>query len=394
MRVRRRAHLVCRWEADGLFVALPDQRRWLCANSDLMSLLHAATEWTDADDLAARFGAEHAGRAHAAIKALHDAGLLVSDDTDDALPPVWAHWGVVAQRAHVDARDANYLVDSPRRAEVAGQITADGQPPAPFKTYPDAPALFLPRRAVPLRTPVEEVFAARRTHRRFADAPVDVDALATVLSYTFAPQRFLDGGPFGVQQARVAASAGGRHEVECYVVVFAVDGVPPGLYHYAPDRHCLELLDPGVDRATVAALGYGQEPSYRGAFTCLTTAVAGRLSWKYRHPRAYRLWMYDAGHYGQTFALTCVALGLAPFQTVAFHDSRVEALLGLDPDEEFAVYLLAAGLPEPAGVPGSAAGAPGPGPTGLPVDHPHPPLTRLATARHTHRPAEPAERRS
>ncbi|MFY1668499.1 SagB/ThcOx family dehydrogenase [Plantactinospora sp. WMMB334] len=370
MRVRRRAQLVCRWDTDGLFVALPGQRRWLRASPDLTNLLQAATEWTDADDLAQRVGGEQSDRAQEAIKTLLDIGVLVSDDTADTPAPVWQHWGPVAHRFHIDARDANYLVDSPRRDEVATTITTEGGAPAPFKRYLDTPAVFLPRRPLPLRAPVEDVFAGRRTHRRFTDQPVSIDALATVLFHSFAPQRFLDGGMFGVQQARVSASAGGRHEVECYVAVFAVNDIPPGLYHYAPDRHCLELLDPTVDRTRIAALVYEQEPSYQGAFTCLTTAVAGRLSWKYRHPRAYRLWMYDAGHYGQTFALTCTALGLAPFQTVAFHDSHVEQLLGVDPDEEFAVYLLAAGHPPVSG-------------DGLPVDHPHPPPTQLATADHT-----------
>ncbi len=374
MRVRRRAQLVCRWDADGLLVALPGQRRWLRASADLHRLLDEATDWVDADDLAARVGGGHTDQARQAVQKLHEAGVLVADDSPDTVPPVWQHWGAVAQRAHIDARDANYLVDSARRDEVATQIAAEQGAPAPFKTYPHAPAVFLPRRPLPLRAPVEDVFAARRTHRRFAETPVTVDALATVLAYTFAPQRFLDGGPFGVQQARVSASAGGRHEAECYVAVFAVDAVPPGLYHYAPDRHCLEQLDPTVDRATIAGLVYEQEPSYTGGFTCLTTAVVGRLSFKYRHPRAYRLWMYDAGHYGQTFALTCTALGLAPFQTVAFHDSRVEALLDVEPDEEFAVYLLAAGHPAPS-------------PTALPVDHPHPPPTHLAAAHHRHRAA-------
>lgn len=59
--------------------------------------------------------------------------------------------------------------------------------------------------------------------------------------------------------------------------------------------------------------------------------------------------MYDAGHYGQTFALAATALGLGPFQTVAFADSEVERFLGVDPDEEFAVYLLSAGVPERPG---------------------------------------------
>lgn len=204
----------------------------------------------------------------------------------------------------------------------------------------------LPRRPLNLTAPVDDVFAARRTHRRFTGAPVTLDQLGTLLFHSFAPHRFIDGGAFGVQQCRVSASAGGRHEVEAYVVAYDVTGVEPGLYHYSVARHALELLDSDASRARVAELTYGQEASYDGAFTVFTTAVANRLAWKYRHPRAYRLWMYDAGHYGQTFALAATALGLGPFQTVAFVDSEVERFLGVDPDEEFAVYLLAAGVPE------------------------------------------------
>jgi nitroreductase len=59
--------------------------------------------------------------------------------------------------------------------------------------------------------------------------------------------------------------------------------------------------------------------------------------------------MYDAGHYGQTFALAATAMGLGPFQTVMFNDSEVEKLLGVDSDEEFAVYLLTAGVPHDIG---------------------------------------------
>ena len=69
-------------------------------------------------------------------------------------------------------------------------------------------------------------------------------------------------------------------------------------------------------------------------------------------PEGTHIWQrvpYDADHYGRTFAATATALGLGPFQTVAFADSEVERFLGVDPDEEFAVYLLSAGIPERPG---------------------------------------------
>lgn len=192
---------------------------------------------------------------------------------------------------------------------------------------------------------LRDAFARRRTHRDFSETPVEADQLATVLSCAFAPQRFIDAELFGVQQLRASPSAGARHEVECYVAVLNVTGIPAGLYHYNALTHSLELLRDDIDRQAVGQLTYDQRQCLQGAFLCFTTVVAQRLAWKYRHPRAYRLWMLDAGHYGQTFALACTALGLGPFQTAAFRDSAVETALGIDGNEEFAAYLLGAGVP-------------------------------------------------
>lgn len=371
MKVRRHRHLVCRWVEDGLYVGVPDERRWVKVTPALRTLLDAAENWTDVDDLLAGF--PDAPGARQAVDTLRSLKLLTSDEVTDGatveeadeLRTPWRWWGLTTQRFHTDARDANYLVDTPQRDRTAAEIAADGEWPAAFKDYPDRPVVMLPRRPLPLHAPVDEVFAARRTHRIFSDTPVTLDQLSTVLFYSFAPQRFLDAGLFGVQQARVPASAGARHEAECYVVAFNVAGVQPGLYHYSTRQHALELLRPDVTREQVAELTYHQGPSYEGAFTCLTTAVANRLAWKYRHPRAYRLWMYDAGHYAQTFALACTALGLGPFQTVAFADTELERFLGVDGEQEFAVYLLSAGVPAGAVTSGTVTAA-------LPADFRHP----------------------
>jgi SagB-type dehydrogenase family enzyme len=349
LKIRRRAQLVCRWSPDGLEVGVPGRRQWVRLSPELRDVLERASDGVGTDELVASFGEEHAAQVGSAVEGLSRLGILVPVGSQDRVPPLWERWGAVAERFHIEGRDADYLVDSPRRGVVAEEIVAEGDAPDAFKEYPGSPVVPLPRRPLPLDGTVDDVFAARRTHRLFTEDPVELDQLSTLLFHGFGPHRFLDGGPFGVQQARVSSSAGGRHEVEAYVVVHHVAGVAPGLYHYSAARHVLELLDAEVGRDQIQALTYSQEASYQGAFTIFTTAVANRLAWKYRHPRAYRLWMYDAGHYGQTFALAATALGLGPFQTVAFEDSAVERLLGVDPDEEFAVYLLAAGVPRAPG---------------------------------------------
>ncbi|MFF9127554.1 SagB/ThcOx family dehydrogenase [Streptomyces sp. NPDC014889] len=330
-------------------MGIPGQRRWIQVTPHLLDLLERAGEGADAAELAESFPAGERDRVRGAVETLTGLGILVPHEDAPPLPAFWERWGAVTERFHDEARNANYLVDSPERAELVEDIVTEGGSPDLFKEYPGHPVVMLPRRPRRLDAPVEEVFASRRTHRRFTGAPVSLDQLGTLLFHSFAPHGFIHGGPFGAQQCRVSSSAGGRHEVEAYVVVYDVEGVEPGLYHYNAARHALELLDADASRARVADLTCHQTPSYEGAFTVFTTAVANRLAWKYRHPRAYRLWMYDAGHYGQTFVLTATALGLGPFQTVAFADDEVERFLGVDPAEEFAVYLLAAGIPDRPG---------------------------------------------
>ena len=67
--------------------------------------------------------------------------------------------------------------------------------------------------------------------------------------------------------------------------------------------------------------------------------------WKYGHSRAYRTVLIEAGHLAQTFCLTATALGLAPFTTMAFSESALEALLGLDGVLECPIYVAGVGMP-------------------------------------------------
>ncbi|MDH6111065.1 SagB-type dehydrogenase family enzyme [Kitasatospora sp. MAP12-15] len=344
MKVRSHSPLVSTVTAEFVEIDHPRNPTRLRVPPAVLRLLLQLTDWCEIDEV--ELPSELAGREpEAVLRQLVAAGLL---DTEAAVErhegEAWQHWGPAARRFHRVARDADYTVHE-GRDEVVAAILDSGPEPADSKSYPGAPRLLLPRTLSPFTLDLRETLERRRTYRVFSPEPVRLDQLATVLHYSFAPLRTIDAGAFGVRQLRASASAGGRHEVECYVAAFNVEGVPPGLYHYEPLTHALELLVPDLGREQLADLTYHQKETCAGAFTCFTTVVAQRIAYKYRHPRAYRLWMYDAGHYGQTFAMTCTGLGLGAFQTVAFKDSELEALLGVDPEEEFAAYALSAGRP-------------------------------------------------
>jgi SagB-type dehydrogenase family enzyme len=73
------------------------------------------------------------------------------------------------------------------------------------------------------------------------------------------------------------------------------------------------------------------------------TAVFPRTQWKYKYARAYRAVLVEAGHLCQTFCLTATWLGLAPFCTMAFADTRIEEVLGVDGISESVIYAMGAG---------------------------------------------------
>ena len=78
------------------------------------------------------------------------------------------------------------------------------------------------------------------------------------------------------------------------------------------------------------------------ALAFIWTAVIERSKWKYRE-RAYRYIYMDAGHIGQNAYLAAEALGLGCCAVGAFFDDEVNAVIGVDGENETAVYLCSIG---------------------------------------------------
>ncbi len=214
-------------------------------------------------------------------------------------------------------------------------------PPPVVKRYPRARRVPLP--AVDSRGDFPQTLLARRTWRDFAQAPVTLDELSTLLGLTWRVQKWLDIPGHGRAAFKTSPSGGARHPLEAYVWARRVQGLRPGVYHYAADLHLLERLKaPAVTPRVVSYLPtqwwYGSAP-----LLILMTAVFPRVQWRYEFPRAYRVVLAEAGHFCQTFCLTATWLGLAPFCSMALADSRIERDLGIDGVTESVLYAAGAG---------------------------------------------------
>jgi SagB-type dehydrogenase family enzyme len=213
--------------------------------------------------------------------------------------------------------------------------------PAPVKHYPKAAKIALPAPQQSGEFP--RVLLARRTWRKFSSQPVELSALSTLLGFSFGVRCWVDVPGLGRLALKTSPSEGSRHPIETYVLARRVANLPPGLYHYAADKHCLERLKRGANSSQLSRYLAGQKWYGKAAALILMTAVFGRPQWKYQSPRAYRAVLIDAGHLCQTFCLVATWLGLAPFCSMALADSRIEADLGIDGVSESVLYAAGVG---------------------------------------------------
>lgn len=181
---------------------------------------------------------------------------------------------------------------------------------------------------------------SRRSMRRYADRAFTLDELSYLLWCTQGVKS-VEGG--GYVTMRIVPSAGARHAFETYLLVNRVQGVQPGLYRFLAIEHKLVQVDlrPGLaDEITSAC--WGQQMVKACAVTFIWVAVPYRMTWRYGQ-RAYRYLHLDAGHVCQNLYLAAASVDAGVCAIAAFRDEDLNRLLGIDGNEQFAIYIATAG---------------------------------------------------
>ena len=224
-----------------------------------------------------------------------------------------------------------------RRGRLPGGWLDWASQPETYKQYPSAPKVRLSPPQLTGGAHVWDVIRQRRSVRTFQDTPLKEAELSQLLWTAQGITRTVRD--FGL---RTAPSAGALYPVETYLVIHSVEGIEPGVYHYAVETHELDRLKVGDFRAAVARAALDQKIAYRANVVFVWTAVFERSKWKYKQ-RAYRYVYLDAGHIAQNVALAAVALGLGSCQIAAIYDDETNALLGIDGVTESAIYMTVVG---------------------------------------------------
>jgi SagB-type dehydrogenase family enzyme len=222
--------------------------------------------------------------------------------------------------------------------------------PFPFKVYPDAPTVPLPRE---VRRPAQPALAALAGEP--AGGPpsrLDLERLGELLFFSagLTKKKVYPGGES--IHFRAAASTGALYETELYVVAGALDGLEAGVYHFSPGDFTLRRLRSGDYRAALGEAA-SQPAAVTGApATLVLTAIYWRNTWKYR-ARGFRHFFWNAGTLLANLLATAAAEGVPARVLLGFADGAVNALLGLDARQEGSLALvpLGAGAERPAPAP-------------------------------------------
>lgn len=168
---------------------------------------------------------------------------------------------------------------------------------------------------------VEQAINQRRTVRKFASRPLDVNQLSQLF---WAAQGITGKKGF----KRAAPSAGALYPMDLYAVVGrnSVAQMEAGVYHYKPKGHVLSLVAKTDLRETAARAALRQMWIARAPISMVITTELKRITIKYKNRGAIYA-MIEAGHMGQNLFLQAEALGLKAGIVGAFHNKKmIEAL--------------------------------------------------------------------
>lgn len=348
VRFRRAPHVISYWDLEKLVFENFAVGKRAVANPITTELLHFFDRWRPAQELFDRMSAFSRPSLSQALRLLVRCKLLERSDRpgnprNDAIA-AWGRWNPVASYFHVSTK---YMTGGSLEAEVrrVRQRIRQTPRPSPVKRYRGVPVIPLP----PPRAEGEfsSVLLARRTWRKFSTKPLDLADLSTLLQLTWGVQRWWSVRGVGRVPLKTSPSGGACHPIEVYVLARRIAGLPQGLYHYAADRHRLEVLRQGSATPRLQSYLPMQWWFRPAAALFVMTAIFPRKQWKYESPRAYRSVLLEAGHFCQTFCLVGTWLGLAPFCTAAVDDARIEHDLGVDGVTESVLYSAGIGCRPP-----------------------------------------------
>jgi len=212
-----------------------------------------------------------------------------------------------------------------RYAASLGHLDWNNQPD-PFRRFIGSRLISLPLTEVHPSLEYDQLYS-----QKIQAHPVSVETISALFFYSLALSAWKQYQDTS-WALRVNPSSGNLHPTEGYLVIDKIKGkcFLPGVYHYTPKEHGLELR-------TEFGLELWKELTEQlpqGSFLVGLSSIHWREAWKYGE-RAFRYCQHDIGHAWAALAISASMLGwkLQIINTIS--DEAIAQLLGLNRFNEF-----------------------------------------------------------
>jgi len=211
--------------------------------------------------------------------------------------------------------------------------------PSLYKVYPDLAPIPLPRDFL---APAADALEAVGTLECHEEKDLGLRELAEILFYSagLTKKKTFPGGE--EHHFRAAACAGALYPIEIYLVATEIAGLEAGIYHFNPAEFALRRLRSGDYRPELAGAAGDNQAIAAAPVTLVLSAIFWRSAWKYQ-ARCYRYCFWDSGTLLANLLGVAAAEKIAGSVEMAFVDSKVNRLLGLDGVKEASLCLVPLG---------------------------------------------------
>ena len=189
---------------------------------------------------------------------------------------------------------------------------------------------------------LQDAIKNRRSRRKFTQGSLTLKELSFLL---WAAQGITEEG---VSAHRAVPSANARHPFETYLVIRRVDGLKPGIYRYLPLDHKLCIVSDDsahAEKISVSCFDVNKPQMQNAAVVFVWAAIPYRTEWC-AGPYAYKYIAIDVGHVCQNLYLAAEAIGAGTCAIAAYEQEKVDNVIGVNGNDEFAVYLASVGKVE------------------------------------------------
>jgi SagB-type dehydrogenase family enzyme len=212
--------------------------------------------------------------------------------------------------------------------------------PIPFKIYSALEPIPLPQQLSSSAVPALSAIACGESAGEIPVVPTS--QLLAELLFLCAGVTKRRAYPGGEMLFRAAACTGALYHIDLYLICGDLEGIEAGIYHFGPHDFALRRLRQGDFRGVLARASGGEASIARAPCALVCASTYWRNAWKYQ-ARAYRHCYWDNGTILANLLAAAASRHVPVKIVLGFIDASVNELLGLDPQREGALSLVALG---------------------------------------------------